>query len=132
MKLFTYLLVFLLSFNSYATNCKESVVLLEEGKPAPCTGFLFSPSAEKQASKAVDDAKYYKELSDLLHNKNELLISELKVQDERLMLYMKSTHELAQEVNRKQNEDFWQKTLYFSLGIVTTSLAVYGAAQLSK
>lgn len=131
----TILLVCLLgSFQtSYAADsCSEAVVLLKKGEPAPCTGFLFSPDAEKNASKAFDDAKYYKELSELLHNKNDLYLKQINILDERLMLYMKSTNELAEEVTRKRNEDFWQKTIYFGLGVAVTGLSIYAAKELTK
>ena len=116
----------------HAEQCTKAVVYLKQGDFVPCDGFLFSPEAEKKASQAVDDAKYYKELSELLHNKNELYLNQINILDQRLMLYVKTTDELAEEVNRKRNEDFWQKTLYFGLGIAVTGLAVYGAAAITK
>lgn len=132
MKIVTLLLTFCLTFNTFAGECDKAVVLLKKGEPAPCEGFLFSPDAEKKASQAVDDVKYYKDLSELLHSRNDLLQKQLLITDERLMLYMKTTDELAQEVVRKQHEDFWQKAVYFGLGVAVTGLAVYGAAQAIK
>jgi hypothetical protein len=132
MKLVNFLVVVLFSINVAATDCKESVTLLNEGQKAECTGFLFSPDAEKKASQAYDDAKYYKDLSDLLHKRNQLTNEEIKILDERLKLYQDQSHLLAQEVQKKEKEDFWQKTLYFGLGIMATSIAIYGAAQLGK
>jgi hypothetical protein len=117
---------------AHADSCDKAVVLLKKGEPAPCEGFLFSPDAEKKASQAVDDAKYYKDLSELLHSRNDLLQKQLAINDERLMLYMKTTEELAQEVVRKQHEDFWQKAAYFGLGIAVTGLSIYAAAQAIK
>ncbi len=130
MKLINFIVVVLFSFNVLATDCKESVTLLQEGQKAECTGFLFSPEAEKKATQAYEDAKYYKELSDLLHNRNKLTNEEISILDQRLKLYQEQSHLLAQEAQRKDREDFWQKTLYFGLGIVATGIAVYGAGQL--
>jgi hypothetical protein len=130
MKLINFLVVVLFSINVIATDCKESVTLINEGQKAECTGFLFSPDAEKKASQAYDDAKYYKELSDLLHKRSQLSNEEIKVMDERLKLYQDQSHLLAQEVQKKEKEDFWQKTLYFGLGILATGIAFYGAGQL--
>lgn len=128
----TILLVYFLGFNQtvLATECKESVTLLNEGQKAECTGFLFSPDAEKKASQSYDDAKYYKELSDLLHKRNVLTNEEIKILDERLKLYQDQSFLLAQEVQKKENEDFWQKTIYFGLGVLATGIAIYGAGQL--
>lgn len=131
-----YLLVLSLLFSNLSfaddTTCKDAVVFLKKGEPAPCTGYHFSPEAEKNASKAFDDAKYYKELSDLLHSKNELYLKQINILDQRLMLYVKSTNELAEEVTRKRNEDFWQKTIYFGLGVAVTGLSVYATKELTK
>lgn len=127
------LLIFLLMFsnNVFASDCKEAVKLLKEGEKAECTGFLFSPEAEKKASQAYDDVKYYKDLSELLHKRNQLTNEEIKILDERLKLYQDQSHLLAEQVNKKEREDFWQKTLYFGMGILATSIAVYGASKLN-
>lgn len=127
------LLVYFLGLNqtALASECKESVKLLRIGEKAECTGFLFSPEAEKKASQAYDDAKYYKDLSDLLNERKKLTTDEIKILDERLRLYQNQSHLLAEQVNKKEREDFWQKTLYFTLGIAVTSLAIYGASKLN-
>lgn len=125
-------LIILLPLQSLALDCKQSVSLLNEGEKAPCTGYLFSPDAEKKASQAVDDVVYYKELADLYKKRSDLTNEELKVMDERLNLYIKSTNDLAKEVIRKDSEDFWKKTFYFTLGVVTTGLIYYGAAKTQK
>lgn len=130
MKFINFLVVVLFSINVSATECKEAVTLINEGQKAECTGFLFSPDAEKKASQAYDDAKHYKELSELLHKRSELTNQEIKILDERLKLYQDQSHLLAQEVQKKEKEDFWQKTLYFGLGVLATGIAVYGAGQL--
>lgn len=132
MKLINFIVVVLFSINVLAADCKEAVSLINEGQKAECTGFLFSPEAEKKASQAYDDAKYYKDLSELLHKRNELTNKEIQILDERLKLYQDQSHLLAQEVQKKEKEDFWQKTLYFGLGIVATSIAIYGASELTK
>lgn len=115
---------------SFAEECKDPVQVIRSGEKANCDGFLFSDEAEKQAAKARDDAKYYKDLSELLHKRSELTNEEIRILDERLNLYMNTSNELAKEVNRKERQDFWQKTIYFSLGVLATGLAVYGASQL--
>lgn len=134
MKFFkTILIVYFLVLNqtAMAAECKEAVKLLKEGEKAECTGFLFSPEAEKKASQSYDDAKYYKDLSDLLHKRNQLTNEEIKVLDERLKLYQDQSYLLAEQLNKKEREDFWQKTIYFGMGILATSIAVYGASKLN-
>lgn len=122
----------LLPSYSFATECKESVQVLEEGKPAPCSGLLYSPDAAKNANQAHKDAKHYKELSELLHKRSELTNKEIEILDQRLKLYQDSTQALAEQVTRKNSEDFWQKTFYFGLGVAVTGLAIYAAAEAIK
>ena len=126
------ILALLLPTHAFATECKESVVLIKEGEIAKCTGFLFSPDAEKKASQAVDDLKYYQDLSKLLHDRNDLKDKELAIQDSRLRLYIESSQTLSQELIRRDNDGFWQKTIFFGLGIVVTGAAVLLAKQTIK
>lgn len=123
------LILTILPCQGWAVECSQSVSLLEENQKAPCTGYLFSPNAEKKASQAVEDVKYYKELSDLYKKRTDLTNQEITVLEERLALYSKASTELAKEVNRKSSEDFWQKTFYFSLGVVATGLIYYAASK---
>lgn len=113
---------------SFAVDCKQNVQVIKVGEVAQCDGFLFSPQAEKKASQAVDDLKYYQDLSKLLHDRNDLKDKELSIQDQRLTLYMNSSRDLAEQVTRKEHEDFWQKTIYFFLG----AGIMYGASQVYK
>jgi hypothetical protein len=129
-KTVSFFFLFLFSLNCLGLDCKEPVSLLNEGDKSPCTGFLFSPEAEKKASKTFDDLRYTEEVLRLQIDKNNLLLDQARIQDERLALYMQASTDLAKELQRKDSEDFWQKALYFGLGIAVTSLAVYGAASL--
>lgn len=115
---------------SFANSCPEPVQIIQAGQTANCDGFLFSDDAEKKASQAIDDATYYKDLSELLHKRSELSNKQIGILDQRLNLYMTSSNELAKEVVRKRDQDFWQKTIYFSLGVIVTGIAFYGASKL--
>jgi len=120
----------LLVCNVSLANCPKPVTLLDEGTPAPCTGFLFSPEQEKLVYQATEDAKYYKLLSEKLTERQALQAEQITIMDQRLQLYMNQSNELAKELNNEKNDDFWHKTLYFGLGIVVTGLAVSAAKRL--
>lgn len=129
---FVLCILLLIPSNSFASDCKDSVQVIKEGESAQCSGLLYSPDAAKKANQAFEDAKYYQDLSELLHKRNELTQKEIAVLDERLKLYMDTSQTLAEQLTRKDHEDFWQKTLYFGLGVVVTGLAVYGAVKVIK
>lgn len=127
-----FLCIHLLTFNTLAlaSDCVESVTLIEKGTPASCTGFLFSPDAEQQASLDHRNAKYYKLLSEKLELRSTLIINQNEILEKRLQLYMEQSNTLSQELQKKERMSDWQKVGYFVLGITLTSLAVYGASQL--
>ena len=113
-----------------ASDCRESVVLIEKGTAAQCTGFLFSPEAEAQAASDSRDAKYYKLINEQLVNRQKLMQDQTDILDKRLKLYMDQSHELSKELNKRDRYDTWENIMWFSLGIIATGLAVSGAKNL--
>lgn len=124
------ILAILFTTSTVFAQCPKNVQPIKEGQTANCTGFLFSPETEKKANDAVEDAKYYKELTDRLIKRKELTDKEINILDKRLELYIKQSEITAKELNRKRNEDKWQKVIWFGLGVLATGLAVHGAGQL--
>lgn len=49
-----------LAINCFATECSVPVKALEEGSPAPCKGFLFSPAKELEVRLMKKDYELYK------------------------------------------------------------------------
>lgn len=113
-------------------DCPEDVQVITKGQVANCDGILLSPAASKKANEAADDAKYYKALSDKLFERRVQTDKETEILDKRLKLYMEQSQVLAEGLTRKENEDKWQRIMYFGLGVVATGIAVYGAAQITK
>ena len=127
------ILAIILTFSQVShANCPEDIQVIEQGQVANCDGLLFSPEAAKKVDENQQDAKYYKELSGQLYESRNLYIEQVDTMDKRLKLYMDQSHTLAQEVTRKENEDKWQKFLYFGLGVLATGVAIYGASELSR
>lgn len=126
-------IICLFVFNQCAwAGCPEDVQVISKGEVANCDGLLFSPDASKKADEAIQDVKFYKELTDRLYKRQELVQKEVNILDQRLKLYMDQSHILSKELTVKNNEDKWQKLIYFGLGVVATGVAVYGASQLNK
>jgi hypothetical protein len=126
----SFILVMSLSIPGYGSDCPQAVTLLNKGNPAPCTGFLFSPEAEKQTALDNMDAKYYKLLSEKLTDKNNLLIKQTDILDKRIDLYINQSNVLSTELAKREKDDDWKKSRWFSLGVVATGIAIVGAAQL--
>lgn len=125
-----YLLILLLIAPPIHADCPEDVQAISKGEVANCDGLLFSEDAARKADASIQDAKYYKNLSELLTKRSELSNKEIDVLTNRLELYINQSEILAKEVYRKESEDKWQKLVYFGLGVIATGVAVYGASQL--
>lgn len=124
------ILVFILLFNqtAFADDCGDDVQVVTKGQVVKCDGVLLSPDASKKANEAIDDAKYYKGLSDKLYQRQSYTDKEIDTLDQRLKLYVDQSQTLATTVQ----EDKWQKFIYFGLGVLATGIAVYGAKQITK
>lgn len=129
-----YVLTFCIFFNSFAfaADCRDAVQLIEEGQKAQCTGFLFSPDAEKQASQDSDDLKYYKEINLKLLERKELVEQDYTIMENRMLMYQDQSIIFAERLTKIENNDKWNNVIWFGLGILATSLAVFGASQLDK
>lgn len=130
--LLTFILIYALAVPSFASDCRESVTLIDKGTPAQCTGFLYSPDADAQAASDHRDAKYYKLINKKLVERHDLMLEQNEILDKRLKLYMDQSHVLSQELQRKENMSTWKQVGWFLLGIGVTGLAVYGAGQLNN
>jgi len=124
------ILTIMLSTSMAFAECPKNVQVIKKGQAANCDGFLFSPETEKKASEAIDDAKYYKDLNLRLQNRKELTDKEIEVLDKRLQLYVEQCETLAERLNKRENQNKWERVLWFTLGIAVTGLAVHGASQL--
>lgn len=116
----------------WADTCDKRVQPIKSGETAPCSGFLFSDEAEKDAARARDDAKYYKELSDKLIERNKVVDKESEILERRLQLYVTQSDMLAEKLTKEESKDFWQKALYFGLGAIITGGIAYGVVNTLK
>lgn len=115
-----------------ASDCLESVTLLNKGTPSPCTGFLFSPEAEQQVTSDSLDLEYYKTLSKRMEERYDLMLQQNEILDKRLKLYMDQSYQLSKEIQEKEDKSSLKTIGWFLLGVGVTGLAVYGAGQLNN
>jgi len=105
------LFILLFSINSWGA-CDKPVSAINEGEPAKCTGFLFTP--EKELDVRLKISSY--ELTQALLKKQEDIIA---VQDQRLNNNQQQIMNLEKQIG---NKDIWNQTLYFTLGAVITAV----------
>lgn len=90
----------------FAASCPKPVVLLQEGSPAPCTGYLFSPETELEARIAIQTQD----------KKDEII----KIQGDMLKIRTEQVNNYETMLKNRESESFWQRTVYFGLGVLVT------------
>lgn len=120
----------LITQTALANQCPDDIQVISKGQVANCDGLLFSPKASQAADEAIEDAKYFKELSDKLLKRQELADQQISLLDKRLALHVEQNVILADQLVKKENQNKWEKVIYFTLGIIVTGVAVHGASKL--
>lgn len=108
-------------------NCP--VEPIKQGDKAPCDGFYFNSDAEARARQAVDDADYYKRLSDKQAEKITLQDNENQILEKRLSLYMNESESLIKDRNSSASAEKLYLIGAFALGVIATGLAVRNVRQ---
>lgn len=112
--------------------CPEDVQVIEKGQTANCSGVLLSPEASKKADEAIEDSKYYKELSEKLYQRQNYTTKEIDILEKRVDLWINQSELLSEQLVKKENQNEWQKVIYFSLGLITVGIAAYGTSKLDR
>lgn len=96
--------------NSVSAACNKPVSYLTEGSSAPCTGYLFTPEAERANYQKLEDLKILKETDRLQEER-------FKETSTSLNEYIQYSREL-EKINRKQQiTNDVTKILYFIAGV---------------
>ncbi len=99
---------------SLATECQIPVKYLPEGSISPCNGFLFSSDAEKTARQNTEDARHYKELTEL---QKSVIITQKEI-----ITTVNDRLETTSSINRtlntqlQQEKSFINKLIYVGVG----------------
>lgn len=124
------ILVTILLFNqmTWATPCPEAVQFFEQDTITNCTGYLYSPEADKRANDIYEEWESFKNTNVLLEKRSSLVQERNQILERRLQLHIEQGEILARQLVKKENGSKWEKALFFTLGILATGVAV-GAAK---
>lgn len=103
---------------SASALCSKPVTYLTEGKPAVCTGYLFSPEQELTVRTIVMD---YERLSKVAATQDELI----GVMDKRLGLQTDINNNLRAQLESSRDAGTWGKVIAFGLGVVVAGTVAY-------
>lgn len=125
----TNLLVAILLTGSIGVNngiCGSDPTFLEKGQQAPFSGILFSEDKAQRVRNDLLEADKTKLLLETEKHRAERLGQILSLKDEEIELYAKQNQRLLKTNERSDTLNY----MWFGLGILFTSLAVYGAGSL--
>lgn len=120
------LLIYMLT-SSFATwaDCAKPVTYLSQNDPAPCSGYLFTQEKELDVRIKVSAYDNLMKLNDKNNELIDILSKRVENQSQQNLL-------LQNEINQRNNNDYWQKTLFFILGSLVTITLTYTAIQIVK
>jgi hypothetical protein len=113
-------------------SANAQVEYIEKGKPAPYTGYLFTPEKEADVRKANEDLKLFKLIDDNNSKILKLKEDQLVVVKEQADLWKNQSERLSKQLVDAEDRGFWRNTLYFGLGAIVTTAIVFGVNQASK
>lgn len=93
--------------------------------------WIFSPDKAKDVRNRLVDLDTEKQLNESLNKSLSLEQSMNKIQDDKITLLLKQNNDLVQSVDQNRGMNDWSKILWFTLGVVVSGLAIYGAKGLS-
>lgn len=106
----------------------EDVTWISKGSQSPYSGVLFPEAKAKELRIEILEGEKFKVINESLQRNNEAYKEALDLS--------RSNTKVLREQNEKlinaQNHNGFEKALWFGLGVLATSLAVYGAASLAR
>lgn len=113
-------------------NALGQVQYLDKGIPAPYSGFLFTPEAEKANRLRLLERDYFEQLD--VQNKHliELQVAQTAIVQQQVDLWKGQSENLSKQLTEMKDNSFWKSLLYFGLGCILTTAVVFGVNKASK
>lgn len=110
---------------AFAGDCKWA-----DGTKKVEGGYLYTDSCHNRVGVTLRDNDDFKVEVEALRKTIDLQKLVIEKADERTILWRNESYEQFDRLQKQASMNEYQKTLWFVLGIVVTSAAVYGAGQL--
>lgn len=107
-------------------------VLLQKGVIAPFEGVLFSVEDAGKLRVELLEKETYQLLNESYKKSFNLVEASNKLKDEQFDLVMKRNLDLTKALNSQKDMNDWEKFMWFGLGILTSTLTVYGIKNATK
>jgi hypothetical protein len=110
---------------AFAADCKWSTGITPQG-----TGYLYTPECHAKVGLTLRDNDDFKIQVDALRKTIDTQKLIIEKADERTILWRNESYEQFDRLQKQAQYSQTNNVLWFVLGIVVTSAAVYGAGQL--
>lgn len=112
-------------------NANEVRYLLK-GEQAPYEGFLFDTEKANNIKNAVVERDGYKLINESLERSLQLHKANQELYIQQRDIFRTQNDKLANELEKERSTSTLSHILWFSLGVLATGIAVYGAKQITK
>lgn len=101
------------------------VKYITKGEPAPYEGYIFSIDAELENRKTLIEHKFMVKQLDLYRANEDIL-------NKQVDLWKGQSRLLSDQLVKKEQNTFWQNTLYFALGALVTTGLAFGVSRATR
>lgn len=116
----------------HSTAQADQVRYLLKGETAPYTGFLFDEEKANNIKNAVVERDGYKLINESLERSIQLHKANQELYIQQRDIFRTQNDKLAIELEKERSTSTLSHILWFSLGVLATGIAVYGAKQITK
>jgi hypothetical protein len=122
------ILVLLLSFSAFAAESTP----IKKGEQSPYDGIVLTTKKAQSIRKELIEKDQLKIFTQSLLENEGRYKKIISNQNEQIVILTDHTEKLVKIAEESQTVTVYEKVLWFGLGVVATSFAVYGAGQLVK
>lgn len=105
----------------------ESVVYLEKNKPAPYSGVLFPSAKADELRKIAIEVETLRAINESYDKSIQLYRQTIQLADDKFKILETQNDNLANALVESRRSNDLQRIIWFSLGVLATGFAVYGA-----
>lgn len=106
--------------------------LIEKGQPAPFSGVLLPNKKGNEIRKQLIQGDGYRLINESLEKTITLYKENEQIQSKKLVLLVDQNNLLNNEVTALRKSNDLEKILWFSLGVLATGFALYGAKKATQ
>jgi hypothetical protein len=110
----------------------NEVVFLEQNKPAPYSGVLFPAEKANELRKMAIELETLRALNESYIKSIGLYQKTIQLHDEKFNLLNQQNDRLSEALVESRRSSDLQKVIWFTLGVLASGFAVYGAKKITQ